>query len=527
MSGTLLDRKRSAFTKAVDFGDDFLDALDRDGFTLTSIRDLSECSWLVQAKAPEQIQQRFSTAPELLFVVSDRELFARDIQRAEQEPYRAGLRLDYDLLVAVSPQGTLQERLERFPGRGQRVAWPWDSKGFRPLIEQLDRALPRFDLFDEMDPVRGRAVIGRKEEITELTRRIERGGGIAVTGLRKVGKTTLVRAVTDRLDPFSAVPDPGRLDPSGAAPDPRAESKEGGGWIASWVDLQIVLDSELDTIVAELVAPLRKRALRAGLNHSALPAKPLERLGFLLRWWRERGYPLCLVFDEFDLFFPKGRPIRGLEILMRLFRGIQQSIGGISVVLLGRDPSLMTTPKMGGMTNPVLGWFSEFGVGPLVRDGANELLNKLGRRIGLKVGYETRKLAYEWTGGHPLLHRQFGSATLEVMRERKVLSGMMKIDTDDYCDAGLERFLERQAARDIAREVLDLFRDYYPTAYELFVDLSTEDDIDGVWAIHGRAARETIGRFGLMRAGCDAPELIKFFKWYTRELHAAGLAQAV
>lgn len=175
-------------------------ALDREGFTPTSIRDLSDRSWLVQAKAPEALQRRSSIAPELLFVVSKGELFARDIQRAEQEPYRAGLRLDYDLLIAVNAQEDLQERLERSPGRGQRVAWPWNGESFRPLTERLNRALPRFDLFDEMDPVRGRAVIGRREEITELTRRIERGGGLAVTGLRKVGKTTLVRAVTDRLD---------------------------------------------------------------------------------------------------------------------------------------------------------------------------------------------------------------------------------------------------------------------------------------------------------------------------------------
>lgn len=493
-----------------------MNALERDGFKPTWFNPLSPASWFVRALVPRLIAERFATAPELLFVVSGKDVFARDLDRAADEPYKAGLRLDYDLLVAVSPQPQLQEHLERIPGRGQRVAWPYTSEGFEPLFQRLSRLLPRFDLYDETNPVRGRAVVGRKAAITDLQRRIERGGGVAVTGLRKVGKTTLVRAVTDRLDPLSASLERGPTD-----------GRETADWVVSWVDLQSILELQIDDLTTALVEPLRKRALREGLSSSALPAAPLQRLQFLLRWWRTQGRHLCLVLDEFDLLFPEGLPLPRLEVLMRLFRGTQQSAEGLSVVLLGRDPTLMTTPELGGMTNPVLGWFSELRVGPLERAEANELLNKLGRRIGLEVGHRTRSLAYDWTGGHPLLHRQFGSAVLEVMRASDALSAQASSRTDPYREEGLANLKKRQLARDVPREVLDLLRQNYPDAYELFLDLSLEDDLEGVWAVHERSGQETLERFGLLNQAQEPPGLIRFFAWYTREIHAVKRARAV
>ncbi|MEO7596152.1 MAG: hypothetical protein ABI134_33390, partial [Byssovorax sp.] len=72
------------------------------------------------------------------------------------------------------------------------------------LLDQIAKYLPDHDLFERRDPVRGHQVIGRKDNIRDLSVRLQQRQSVGIFGLRKVGKTTLVRALTDALDPVSA-----------------------------------------------------------------------------------------------------------------------------------------------------------------------------------------------------------------------------------------------------------------------------------------------------------------------------------
>src|SRR5262249_32147342 len=143
-------------------------------------------------------------------------------------------------------------------------------------------------------------------------------------------------------------------------------------------------------------------------------AGSLEGLEHLLRLALARSsLPLCIVLDEYDLLFPGygSEPgFAGVERIFGILRALAQETRRVAGAVIGRDPVFIERPLMGGFTNPMLGWVVPYWLGPLRREEAEELLTRLGRRVGLDVGGETIDLAWRWTGGHPLLLRQFGSA---------------------------------------------------------------------------------------------------------------------
>src|SRR5262249_19146551 len=87
---------------------------------------------------------------------------------------------------------------------GQRVPWPAAEATFAPLAKVFQEHLPRFNIFNYRDPVHGRAFIGRRREVDAIVQRLLRGEAAGVFGLRKVGKSSVVRAITQAIDPIAA-----------------------------------------------------------------------------------------------------------------------------------------------------------------------------------------------------------------------------------------------------------------------------------------------------------------------------------
>src|SRR5262249_22696888 len=129
---------------------------------------------------------------------------------------------------------------------------------------------------------------------------------------------------------------------------------------------------------------------------------------------------------------------------------------------------------------------------------AAELLRKLGRRIGLDVGPVSAAMAQRWTGGHPLLHRQFCSALRSVTRMR---DAAWHAPTDPVAEQVPPRIVERDAVLEVMREVVLLLRKRYPSALAVLAGLahggSWEDAVTESGGGDGVAAR-TLRNFGLV-----------------------------
>lgn len=459
-SHEVLARREELLRASVPWASALLSALHREDFAPTHIRHVRGPVWFIRVAPPRAIQEGFGLAPEVLVVAIRGELQARDVEEMHAEVVRSGLRLDGNLgIVADEGSTSLAERIERIGGHGQRIAWDRTADGaWPPLTQILQNVLPTVDVFEERDAVRGSQLVGRETEVSTLRTRVVRGDAVGLFGLRKIGKTSVMRAVTDWFDPAS-----GLREASNDIEEPTAG-------IAVVVDASLLIDRTVDAVADELLAALRRRMRVA---RQEMP--PLHETG--LRGWKttgeallDQGHKLCVVIDEYDLLFEGegGEPaIPGVGRLFRLLRGWAQTRQGlVSLVLVGRDPTYLTAPEIDGVTSPLLAWCTSMWLGPLSSQKATELLRKLGRRVGLAVGRESAELALQWTGGHPLLQRQFGSALRSATRDHDVSWGAA---TDPFIPPALVRFQEKDAVLAVMREVVALLRDRYPEALSLLV----------------------------------------------------------
>lgn len=455
-----LAHHRGQLESGVSWAAAMLSTAQREAFVLTHVRHVRGPVWFVRLMPPRHIQEGFGLAPEILVVVVRGEVQARDVQEAHAEVVRSGLRLDGNLsIVADMESSSLDQRLERIGGHGHRVAWKRQEDGSWPLLTTVLRAsLPTFDAFEERDAVRGPQLVGRDAEVSDLRTRVVRGDAVALFGLRKMGKTSVMRAVTDWFDPASGLRDASS----------RVEAPAAG--VAVVIDASLIVDRTVDAVADELLAALRRRMRAAD---EAMP--PVQATG--LRGWKsageallDRDLRLCVVIDEFDLLFEgEGgeRSIPGIGRLFRLLRGWAQTRQGfLSLVLVGRDPTYLQTPEIDGVTSPLIAWCMPLWLKPLPAMKARELLHKLGRRVGLDVGPRSINVALQWTGGHPLLHRQFGSALREATRRHDIAWGA---PTDPWIEQAVARFQERDAVLAVMREVYALLHSRYPQALSLLV----------------------------------------------------------
>jgi hypothetical protein len=497
-----LESLRKSLERAIEWAPSMLQALEREGFSLTHVRNSSGPSWFVRVAPPLAMQEGFGLAPELLVVAVGGEVQARTIHEANAEVVRSGLRLDGNLMI-VADQGpsSLADRLERVGGQGQRIAWGRRNERWAPLTEVLRENLPGFDAFEERDAVRGAQLVGRAAEVSSLRTRVVRGDAVGLFGLRKMGKTSVMRAVTDWFDPASGVRD-------------AAENVEVlGKGVAVVVDASVLIERTVDAVADELCDALRRRMRAAGERKmSRFQRNP----GGLAEWkWVaepiiDDGRRLCVVIDEYDLLF-EGESgegaIPGIGRLFRLIRGWSQTRQGlVSLVLVGRDPTYLSAPELEGVTSALSAWCTPMWIGPLAQEEAKNLLRKLGKRVGLNVGHQSVDRALHWTGGHPLLHRQFGSALREVARES---DATWQARTDPFVERAASRFVAREAVLGVMREVFALLSKRYPGSLDALTRLARGANWVEALEEHGGPEGEagrTLLNFGLVSPAHTAAE---------------------
>ncbi len=502
-----LKSSRTTLVRDLPWANELLSSLERDEFTVTHVRSHSDFAWLVRVHPPERLQERFGLAPEVLVLLARNEVQARDLVAAYDEIIASGLRLDANLLI-VSDNGMtpLEPRLDRLRGpHGFRLAYSRTPEGWPPLGQRLGAKLPMFPVFEDRDPVRGTQLIARSPEVNELRTRVTRGDAVALLGLRKMGKTSVMRAVTDALDPASGL----HFGASVATT---------GSHVAAIIDAGTILERTGDGLANELLRALRRRAAAEG-GPKIVVASDRGLAGFKNAGERllDAQRALCLVIDEYDLLFEGAdggeQPFADLGVFFRLVRGWAQTYqGAVSMVLVGRDPEYLGRPTLNGVTSPLLAWCTPMWLGPLTQKRAPEILRKLGRRVGLQVGPESARVAYEWTGGHPLLHRQYGAALQHVVQAE---TNTWNAATDAYAEACLSGYRERDAVLDVMRELVDLLTKRYPGALRRLMSLAT-----GIVDSRPKDGTEhMLERFGLVSESGLPPRSVA---WYLEKLAPVG-----
>ncbi len=481
------DAAQKSFVNNIRWGAALVRRLTQDGLTNVTFTPFEpRNTWLLQAEAPASLRDRFGLSPLVRILVVHGQVIGRDLRHALEHP-NGQEAIDPDLLIVASDAPALEDKIRHLAGPwGQRIPLAPDAGEFGPIAEALTEHLPRFDLFDRRDPVFGRALIGRTQAIDHITSRLVRAQAVAVLGLRKVGKSSLLRAVAAKLDPIGA-----RRGMFGVGNKPApADTPEA---LVISLDAQGIIDRTLSGLAEQLTIELHGRLgwpADFEPNASAPPLEDLERS--LRRALESQPLPLIFIIDEYDLLFEgyDGEPgILGAHQLFALLRSLAQATSRVALALLGRDPVFVKRPHLGGFTSPLLGWVEPIWLGPLPRHEADELLVRLGKRTCLHVGPATLETAWRWTGGHPLLLREYGSALFELAHAPP--SRPRTIETDVIHEEAIDLFHARDGVQTICEEVHVLLDTRFPDALVLMVALANEDH---------RKAQEVIARHGGPRA---------------------------
>ena len=462
---------REMLAKALPFGGALLRALDAAGVQVQEVRSHgSDDTWHLAVAWPERLRDRFGLAPRGLIVAVAGQPSAKHTNQARTVLLASPGDMDLDLLIVASDALGLEARLDQLPARwGQWVAWSFANTAAEDLGQAMAQRMPTWEIFDQLDPVRLSQFYGREDEVAHLRRSILAGRSVGVYGIRKVGKTSLVRYVTDDLDPLSR--DLYSKDQAAAQPS--------GAVRVVWVDMQGV-GKERGDIEAVLGDRLRRRMAREGssLGETPSPGAALESI------LADADRSLCIVLDEYDYAF-EPIPTPGFAAILASLRAQAQQTRRLSVLLIGRDPRHLEAPMLEGAPNPLLSWCTEHWVRPMKPNAVSQMLRQLGLRVGLQVGDATVEAALAWTGGHPQLARQLGAAVQEVARREQ------RVDTDAILDDALDVFPERSSVRTTVNEVEDLLRRRYPAAWLLITGQPLDD-------IGRRRGRLWLRNFGLV-----------------------------
>lgn len=277
----------------------------------------------------------------------------------------------------ASERMVLSKHLQRFLGKG---------------IDPYDVRSPVSDVLN---------FFGREATAQEFKDQILDGHPIGIFGLRKIGKSSLMRYMQHSM------------------PYPTA-----------WIDLQAGVDapSLFSRILQAWNNDARARFdLDLGLGKVKIsPEKAgsefFELTNEILEKLEEDHIPkeagLAIFLDEIELIMPPlnatGSELESYFSLMRMLRGLVQEDGRISLIVAGVDPLVNRKDRWGNEQNPFYKLLQEEYLSPLHSDDCIQMVRNIGRQIELTYTDEALESIVRASGCHPFLARQLCSVAFNI-----------------------------------------------------------------------------------------------------------------
>ncbi len=376
------------------------DRLRSAGLEPTSARKLAtsdtRSSWVILAKPSDALQKHFELAPEVLVLCSPWEMIqANDIKRVE-EVFREELRVDPGFALVITGDMGAEARLGPALPESRRYLFVRDETFHTTSDPQaflhnlLREALGRRRLFDLRPPAGGWQFFGREKELEALERDVLTGHSLGVFGLRKVGKTSLLRRVAEKS----------RAD---------GESRR---VIPIEVDLLATsyLRRNFDGVVELIGRALDRETRTAQIRVPAPHSHPLERLRETVEHVEQGLHArVLLILDEYEALLGVRIPRnQGVDLLTWLRGLAQEHPRSFGLVLAGRNQMLIAPARIDGTDNPMYRFLRSVPVAGLAPEDCRRMVRKLGGRMGLRFEPDALDIFVQETGGHPALVRTLG-----------------------------------------------------------------------------------------------------------------------
>jgi len=273
--------------------------------------------------------------------------------------------------------------------------------------EALDNHLKRFlgnerDLYDVKDPVADRlSFFGREVLANELMELLKEGHPVGLFGLRKMGKSSLLKYLRDNL----------------MIPTALIDLQAGFELSSLYERILISWSRSIEVKIKDLewIPP----DLTGATNFSAAFTKATRDVLIFLEDFIDTPQ-LCLFVDEIDLiprqdnqefdnYLAFGRALRGL---------VQEEEGRFILLVAGVNPAINRESRLFSQQNPFYQFFTEHYLPALNRDDCIQMIRNIGSQMALEYSEEAATLVAEVSGGHPFLARQLCSLVFQQLGRR-------------------------------------------------------------------------------------------------------------
>ncbi|MCP4109878.1 MAG: AAA family ATPase [Desulfobacteraceae bacterium] len=293
------------------------------------------------------------------------------------------------------------------------------------LKELEDPFLTRNDPYKELKPINDpNWFYGRNEFMERLPAFLAQGQDVGVFGMRKIGKTSLIKQVQHR---FIRVP-------------------------IACIDCQEFFpkaETYFEEILKQLYVELRRHKIK---NLPRL--KPLsDSYSFnkiflsLFNLWEKSGgnEPFLIIIDEIDRLFPdrnRKDSESALTEYIRFFnvmRGLAQRYQCVVTMVVGYRPYVNRYNKLSDRLgeNPMFKSFQEEYIGLLTHSDSKKMIQEIGGWKDIKWEDDAADMVFEHCGGHPLVTRFFAS---------------------DACKQGTLKHIDYERVENTAKEIQNTFR---------------------------------------------------------------------
>ena len=499
-----------------------------EGFQVTWFRETGANLWQAVVKPTKAISDHFGLRGECFVIGNGYQVDFQQRTLKQAPPDHLIDRLDTSVLFVASDAPIAEAFCAAWAQKNKatvvviRSANPSDRNASEKdrLYSLLSASLWRRDFFAEAEPVRDPSeFFGRELVVNELLAKLLVGAPVALFGLRKIGKSSLLGRLEDLL-----VQDQSGVTATAFLIGNSTSLTTGRWWhfaqllISTWQAKLQRLASQLNSKVyakAERVSDLVSRKVTD--EHQLATAfekdvRSLLKAATALK--NETGRDsvrLVLLLDECDHLYPHlvgaGYWKSDFFAFWNSLQSIKRSLESpeeLVYMISGVNPSGVEQGSLEDQPNPLYETQRRY-LGPMTRPEADLLLTGLGGRMGLIFDSAALQKTYELVGGHPLLLRRLGTAVHDLALHRSE----RKTVTERDVERAFERrkrdlfnqvnwFLEHLAR--VAPDEERLLRDIARGGAQAYAELWGEDEFRETFAYH-------LEQYGLVHFDRDLPEI--------------------
>lgn len=300
---------------------------------------------------------------------------------------------------------TLRENPEKYPAiipleerRVLKLETTIELQGY--LKSTLNEWLLRRDTYRQLLPVAGRNFFGRERELGYLSKCIDDGQHVGLFGLRKVGKTSILRQLQEIKTTHTI-----------AYVNLQAASIRDCRY-PCWETIREVYHRRPASGVSLLLANPKYRSMANLPDFDATLSMFDQDIDMLISGMEETS-KLVIMIDEIDEIMPKPGLREGFAHyfqFIRYLRGKSQQVNGrLVLIATAANAFLCEQARWDGQENPFFLFLDEVYLPLLEQSDCNTMVVQLGRRMGVQFDEEALECLYRATGGHPAITRVFCS----------------------------------------------------------------------------------------------------------------------